>query len=62
LRIAEEAPASRPTAELPTTVLDDRIAIVGTAGSGKTYMAKSFVERLVDARAWVTIVDPLGVW
>jgi uncharacterized protein len=64
LRVAKEAPASRPTAPpvLPTTALDDRIAIVGTAGSGKTYTAKGFVERLLDAGARVTIVDPLGVW
>ena len=27
---------------LPTDALDDRIAIVGTAGSGKTYAAKGF--------------------
>ena len=47
---------------LPTTALDDRIAIVGTAGSGKTYTAKGFVERLLDAGARVTVVDPLGVW
>jgi uncharacterized protein len=47
---------------LPTAALDDRIAIVGTAGSGKTYTAKGFVERLLDAGARVTIVDPLGVW
>jgi DNA helicase HerA-like ATPase len=42
--------------------LHDRIAIVGTAGSGKTYTAKGFVERLLDAGARVTIIDPLGVW
>src|SRR4051794_24008167 len=47
---------------LPTTALDDRIAIVGTAGSGKTYTAKGFVERLLDAGARVAVVDPLGVW
>src|SRR3954464_1995879 len=64
LRIAKEATASSPTAPavLPTAALDDRIAIVGTAGSGKTYTAKGFVERLFDAGARVTIVDPLGVW
>jgi hypothetical protein len=33
-------------AALPADALDDRIAIVGTAGSGKTYAAKGFVERL----------------
>jgi DNA helicase HerA-like ATPase len=42
--------------------LDDRIAIVGTAGSGKTYAAKGFIEQLLDSGARVTIVDPLGVW
>jgi Cdc6-like AAA superfamily ATPase len=50
-----------PTA-LPADALDDRIAIVGTAGSGKTYAAKGFVERLLDSSARVAIVDPLGVW
>src|SRR3954468_16788625 len=64
LHIAKEAPASSPTAPAvpPTAALDDRIAIVGTAGSGKTYTAKGFVERLLDAGARVAIVDPLGVW
>jgi hypothetical protein len=36
-------------AALPADALDDRIAIVGTAGSGKTYAAKGFVERLLDS-------------
>src|SRR4051794_28883786 len=55
--VATLAPAA-----LPTAALDDRIAIVGTAGSGKTYTAKGFVERLLDAGARVTVIDPLGVW
>jgi DNA helicase HerA-like ATPase len=50
-----------PLAVLPTEALDDRIAIVGTAGSGKTYAAKGFVERLLESGARVAIVDPLGV-
>jgi hypothetical protein len=49
-------------AALPVDALDERIAIVGTAGSGKTYAAKGFVERLLENGAHVTIVDPLGVW
>ena len=49
-------------AVLPADALDDRIAIVGTAGSGKTYAAKGFVERLLETGARVAIVDPLGVW
>jgi hypothetical protein len=47
---------------LPFEALDDRVAIVGTAGSGKTYAAKGFVERLLAGGAHVAIVDPLGVW
>ena len=50
------------SAQLPVEALDDRIAIIGTAGSGKTYTAKGFVEQLLDGGARVTIVDPLGVW
>jgi hypothetical protein len=49
-------------AALSADALDDRIAIVGTAGSGKTYAAKGFVERLLETGARVAIVDPLGVW
>jgi DNA helicase HerA-like ATPase len=47
---------------LPADALDDRIAIVGTAGSGKTYTAKGFVEQLLEMGARAAIVDPLGVW
>ena len=43
-------------------MLDDRLAIVGTAGSGKTFAAKGMTERLIDASARLCIVDPLGVW
>jgi hypothetical protein len=49
-------------AALPAAALDDRIAIVGMGGSGKTYAAKGFVERLLSSGARVAIVDPLGVW
>jgi hypothetical protein len=51
-----------PLVSLPAEALDDRIAIVGTAGSGKTYAAKGFVERPLESGARVAIVDPLGVW
>jgi hypothetical protein len=51
-----------PLIGLPADAFDDRIAIVGTAGSGKTYAAKGFVERLLDSGARVAVVDPLGVW
>ena len=47
---------------LPVMALDERLAIVGTSGSGKTYAAKGLVERLLDEGARVCVVDPLGVW
>ncbi len=47
---------------LSDAALDERLAIVGTSGSGKTYAAKGGVERLLDIGARVCIVDPLGVW
>jgi len=47
---------------LPLSALGERIAIVGTSGSGKTYAAKGLVERLMDRGERVCIVDPLGVW
>jgi uncharacterized protein len=47
---------------LPLDALDERLAFVGTSGTGKTYAAKGFVERLLSHGAQVCIVDPLGVW
>ena len=47
---------------LPVSALDERLAIVGTSGSGKTYAAKGLVERLMEGGARVCVVDPLGVW
>lgn len=47
---------------LPDSILDDRLAIVGTSGAGKTYAAKGLVERLLSTSARICIVDPLGVW
>lgn len=47
---------------IPVAALDDRLAYVGTAGSGKTYNAGSGVELLLDRNARVVIADPLGVW
>jgi uncharacterized protein len=47
---------------LPAAALDERLAIVGTSGSGKTYAAKGLVEQLLEASARVCVVDPLGMW
>lgn len=47
---------------IPDSALDDRLAFVGTTGSGKTYSAGTCVERLLDKGARVVIIDPLDVW
>ena len=47
---------------LPLAALDKHVAIVGTSGAGKTYAAKSWVERLLAAGARVCVVDPFEVW
>ena len=47
---------------LPPSALDERLAIVGTSGSGKTYAAKGLIERVMAGGGRVCAVDPLGVW
>lgn len=47
---------------IPAEALDDRIAIVGTAGSGKTYTAGLLVEAIAAQKRRAIIIDPLGVW
>lgn len=47
---------------VPTAALDDRLGFIGTSGSGKTYNAGAAVERVLDSRGRVVIIDPLGVW
>ncbi len=47
---------------LPLSALDERLAIVGTSGSGKTYAAKGLIERVMASGGRVCVVDPLGVW
>ncbi len=47
---------------IPAAALDDRLAFVGLGGSGKTYNAGVAVERLLERKARVCIIDPLGAW
>ncbi len=46
---------------LPVSALNERLTIVGTSGSGKTYAAKGLLERVMASEGRVCIVDPLGV-
>jgi len=50
------------TYPIPDVALDDRLAWIGTSGSGKTYNSAAGVERLLLSGARVVIIDPLGVW
>ena len=54
--------AGRIVGVLPPSALDERLAIVGTSGSGKTYAAKGLIERVMAGGGRVCVVDPLGVW
>lgn len=46
---------------IPSTLLDSRVAIVGTSGSGKTHTALGMAELLLEDGARVCMVDALGV-
>src|SRR3954471_5008139 len=50
------------TYPIPDAALDDRLAWLGTSGSGKTYNAGAGVERLLASGARVVVIDPLDVW
>jgi uncharacterized protein len=47
---------------IPDDALDDRLGLVGRSGSGKSYNAGGAVERVLERRGRVVIIDPLGVW
>lgn len=46
---------------IPKDALDDRLAVVGTAGSGKTYLTLGAAEHLLARKSRIIFVDPLGV-
>ncbi len=50
------------TLPIPAAALDDRLAFIGNAGSGKTYAAGVAVEQAMARGHRAVIVDPLGVW
>lgn len=47
---------------IPDAALDKHIAILGKTGSGKTNTAKVTVERLLDRKERVCIIDPTSAW
>ncbi len=50
------------SADVLDAVVERHLVVLGKTGSGKTYAAKGIVERLVQRRRHVCIVDPTGVW
>lgn len=47
---------------IPDAALSQHIAVIGKTGSGKTYAAKSAVERFLDQKRQVCVIDPTGAW
>ena len=50
------------SADVLDAVVERHLVVLGKTGSGKTYAAKGIVERLLQRRRRVCIVDPTGVW
>lgn len=47
---------------IPIDVLTDHLAILAKTGAGKTYLTKGIVERLLQKKRRVCIVDPKNAW
>jgi DNA helicase HerA-like ATPase len=48
--------------QAPDKILDKHLGILGINGSGKSYTAKGFAERLMDSGQRICIIDPTGVY
>jgi hypothetical protein len=55
LKLAEEL-------SLPVEAVTQKLAWIGTTGSGKTYGATKLAELMWDAGAQFIVLDPVGVW
>jgi uncharacterized protein len=47
---------------LPLDAITHKFAILGTSGSGKSYTAMKLAELMLDHRAQIVGVDPVGIW
>jgi DNA helicase HerA-like ATPase len=50
------------SADVLDAVVERHLVVLGKTGSGKTYAAKGIVERLLQRRRRVCVIDPTGVW
>lgn len=44
------------------TLTGKKIAFLGMTGSGKTYAAMKLAEEMLEAKAQIVVIDPVGVW
>jgi polynucleotide 5'-kinase involved in rRNA processing len=47
---------------LPIDAVTQTIAAIGRKGAGKTYLASMIAEQMLDAKAQVVVLDPIGNW
>lgn len=55
LKISKDLP-------LPPDIVTQKVAWLGTTGSGKTYGASKLAEEMWDLGAQFVVIDPVGVW
>lgn len=48
--------------ELPLNVVTQKLAWLGTSGSGKSFGAMKLAEEMLDALAQIIAIDPVGIW
>jgi hypothetical protein len=47
---------------LPIDAVTQTLAAIGRKGAGKTYLATMIAEQMLDAKAQVVVIDPVGNW
>ena len=47
---------------LPLDAVTQKFGILGRTGSGKSYFATKLCEEMLDAKAQIVALDPVGVW
>ena len=51
-----------PTLSLPIDAVTQKFGVLGRTGSGKSYAATKAAEEMLDAKAQIVVLDPVGVW
>src|ERR1700730_4261113 len=47
---------------LPIDAVTQKFGILGRTGSGKSYASTKLAEEMLDAKAQIVVLDPVGVW